>query len=166
MKRSHVTLTFDLKSLYTLPLCNQCEWSINQVGPSREGRIYGPDRYLIQYVCYDFNLWRRNRCTDLSLKDTRKAWSCLSLLFQGINLYTLRVNKKISIKSHFPWTLTNLPFPSCQREEDFLVRCPVLWVWWVPSLARSSWRCRPPPDWLGNDQELFSVPEAFRPECW
>lgn len=94
LKRSHVTLTFDLKSLYTLPLCNQCEWSINQVGPSREGRIYGPDRYLIQYVCYDFNLWRRNRCTDLSLKDTRKAWSCLSLLFQGINLHTLSQQKK------------------------------------------------------------------------
>lgn len=98
LKRSHVTLTIDLKSLYTLSLCNQCEWSINQVGPSREGRIYGPDRYLIQYVCYDFNLWRRNRCTDLSLKDTRKAWSCLSLLFQGINLHTLS-----SIKLHFPW---------------------------------------------------------------
>lgn len=94
LKRSHVTLTIDLKSLYTLSLCNQCEWSINQVlGPSREGRIYGPDRYLIQYVCYDFNLWRRNRCTDLSLKDTRKAWSCLSLLFQGINLHTLSQQK-------------------------------------------------------------------------
>lgn len=41
-----MTLTFDLKSLHTLPLSNQCEWNISQIGPNQEERLYGHDRYL------------------------------------------------------------------------------------------------------------------------
>lgn len=98
LKRSHVTLTFDLKSLYTLPLCNQCEWSINQVGPSREGRIYGPEYMCYMTLTFDVE-------TDVQtyhLWTPAKHGPVYHCFFKA-SIYTLWVNKKISIKSHFPW---------------------------------------------------------------